>query len=110
MRQPEQNRRSVRAKLPIWIERHVRFRRKCNFFGFAICVQPVTRSTLNELYRVGFGHGLCRRLALTYSARGCGMGCSSWLVESQRFPPPLHGIHNRCCYFSLLAVFELIAD
>src|SRR5207248_2841620 len=68
---------------------------------------PVTRSTRNELHRISLRSGLCRRLAFTYSARGRGMGCLSWLVESQRFPASLHGIYNRRCYLLAPRCFRI---
>src|SRR5204862_4107459 len=35
------------------------------------------------------------------------MGCSSWLVESQRFPASLHGIYNRRCYLLAARCFRI---
>src|SRR5438874_3207144 len=35
------------------------------------------------------------------------MGCSSWLVESQRFPASLHGIYNRRCYLLAPRCFRI---
>src|SRR5205807_6802104 len=35
------------------------------------------------------------------------MGCSSWLVESQRFSASLHGIYNRRCYLLAPRCFRI---
>src|SRR5207248_9727537 len=68
---------------------------------------PVTRSTLNELHRVGLWRGRRRRLARIDTAGGCGVGCASWLDESQRFAIRFHGIDNHRRYLLAPRCFRI---